>query len=100
LEFIANTLLHDQINSGFDDFNVTGQPFTDTIPPDLSSINPTGNTTLDLYFSEFIDKVSAETAVNYFVDNGVGTPLSAVRDPIDSSIVHLVFSNPFGKCCL
>ena len=81
----------------FDDFNVTGQPFTDTIPPDLSSINPTGNTTLDLYFSEFIDKVSAETAVNYFVDNGVGTPLSAVRDPIDSSIVHLVFSNPFGN---
>ncbi|MCH8318335.1 MAG: lamin tail domain-containing protein, partial [Bacteroidetes bacterium] len=81
----------------FDDFNVGPIP-PDTIPPTISSLTVLSDTTLDVQFSEFVDKTTAETDTNYSVNNGIGNPVSALRDSTDSTIVHLTFDTAFGNC--
>ena len=83
-------------NHFFDNFTVGSIP-VDTFPPSLSGISVLSITQIDVVFSEFVEKTSAQTAVNYLVDNGIGSPLSAIRDTLDSTRVHLVFANQFGN---
>tara|TARA_B100000674_G_scaffold69177_1_gene47786 strand:- start:11351 stop:14731 length:3381 start_codon:yes stop_codon:yes gene_type:complete len=81
----------------FDDFNVTGTAFTDTVKPVIDSINLISSTALDIYFSENVDVTTAQNTLNYSVNNGIGTPSSAVIDNIDSSLVHLTFVTSFAN---
>jgi hypothetical protein len=76
----------------FDDFNITG---LDLLPPSISSLLATSDTTLDVVFSEVVEQTSAETVLNYSADQGLNAPVSAVRDTADSSIVHLAFGSQF-----
>jgi len=81
----------------FDNFYV-GPIILDTLPPTISFLTAFSDTTLDVQFSEFVEKTTAETVSNYSVNNGIGNPSSAVRDGADSSIVHLTFSTAFSNC--
>ena len=53
------------------------------------------STNLDAYFNEPVDVVTSQTLTNYAVDFGIGNPSAAVRDAVDSSLVHLTFGTPF-----
>ena len=50
---------------------------------------------LKLEFSETPDYTSASEINNYFCDNALGNPESAVRETIDTTIVHLQFADNF-----
>jgi len=83
-----------KFNHFFDNFDVGLIP-VDMVPPAISSLIVLSDTTLDVTFDEVVDQASAETLFNYTADQGLNSPVSAVRDPIDSSVVHLKFSNQF-----
>jgi Lamin Tail Domain/Bacterial Ig-like domain/FlgD Ig-like domain len=78
----------------FDNFSV-GAIVGDTSAPALDSLNVLNATQLDAYFNEPVDVTTAQTLTNYAVDLGIGNPSTAVRDAIDSSLVHLTFATPF-----
>lgn len=79
----------------YDNFTITGTGFIDNVPPILDSLVVVNSTNLDAYFNEPLDLVTAQTITNYSVDFGIGNPSAAVRDLVDSSLVHLTFSTPF-----
>lgn len=75
----------------FDDIQV--QPFVpDITPPAIVSATVITATMVDVLFNESVDLTTAQTASNYSVSNGAGNPVSAVRDAVNSSLVHLTFS--------
>ena len=61
----------------------------------LSSIIMISDTELELNFSKLVEKTTAETISNYSINNGIGTPTSAIVNEADSSHVNLVFANEF-----
>jgi hypothetical protein len=79
----------------YDNFNVIGTAFQDTVKPTLLSINVINQNDIQLTFSENMETLSAETPSNYLVDNGLGNPSSAVVEATDSAKVNLNFSTAF-----
>jgi hypothetical protein len=79
----------------FDDFVVTGTPFLDVIPPNVVSVLPTSENTLDLLFDEPISLESATLVSNYTVNFGIGLPLLAQRDEVNTALIHLTFATNF-----
>ncbi len=78
----------------FDNINVqTYVP--DTNPPVIVSATATSQSTVDILFNEPVDLVTSETASNYVVNNGIGMPLTVVRDIVNTSLVHLNFAGNF-----
>lgn len=80
----------------FDDFYV-GAIIVDTIAPSITNLNVISTTQLDVKFSEGIEQTSAENILNYYVNNGIGNPATAIRDVSDFSLVHLTFATAFGN---
>lgn len=78
----------------FDNISI-GQIVGDTISPTVESVSVLSDTTLDILFSENVETITAETAINYLVNNGIGSPQSAVLDASNLALVHLTFSNSF-----
>ncbi len=78
----------------FDDITVTNY-VPDVTPPALVSATATNTSTLDVLFNEPVDVASSQVVANYLVNNGIGEPLTAVRDPVNSALVHLTFANSF-----
>jgi hypothetical protein len=78
----------------FDDF-YAGPIIIDTTPPIIRSIAVISATQLDINFSENVNTTTAELITNYFVNKGIGNPLSAAKDGIQDSLVHLTFSTSF-----
>ncbi len=78
----------------FDNFSLLGNVFLDKKPPLITDLKIVNKTSLDVLFSEPLDKVTSETVFNYEVNEGVGQPVSALLDS-DKSSVHLRFSKPF-----
>ncbi len=60
----------------------------------LEKIRLVSQQALDVKFSKLVDTITAQNISNYYIDNGIGNPISATIDANDSSWVHLVFSNP------
>lgn len=83
------------INSHFFDNFSVGAVLGDTASPLIDSLVVQTATTLDAYFNEPVGITTAQTLTNYLVDLGIGNPSMAVRDAIDSSIVHLTFGTSF-----
>ncbi|MBX2958964.1 MAG: lamin tail domain-containing protein [Flavobacteriales bacterium] len=83
-------------NHFFDNFYV-GVIGADVTPPAIDSVVVVNTTNLDVYFNETVDLNSAQNTLNYSADNGLGNPISASRDVVDSSLVHLTFSTSFGN---
>ena len=78
----------------FDNISV-GAILGDTASPLINSLVVLNATTLDAYFNEPVELATSQNLTNYSVDLGIGNPSSAVRDVVDSSIVHLTFGAPF-----
>ncbi len=78
----------------FDNF-YAGAIIVDNTPPALVSATALSANTLDVLFSEAVDPVSAQNVLNYQVDQGLGSPVSAVRDNSNLALVHLTFSGSF-----
>jgi len=78
----------------FDDIVV--QAFVpDITPPAIVSATATSSLTLDVLFNEAVDNASSQVAANYVANNGIGAAATAVIDGVNSSLVHLSFSNSF-----
>jgi hypothetical protein len=75
--------------------NLMGIPnsmkFAGDVAPMIKSVSATGSTSVMVYFSEPVDKLSVEDAANYTADGGL-TINTAVRDASDYSRVILTTS--------
>jgi len=81
-------------NHFFDNFSV-GPIIGDTASPLVDSIVVINSTQIDAYFNEPVELTTSQNLTNYSVDFGIGNPSAAVRDAVDSSIIHLTFATPF-----
>lgn len=78
----------------FDDFEV--KPYVpDVTPPAIQSVVATSASSVDVLFNEPVSLSSSQTLNNYSVNNGVGNPVSAIRDASNNGLVHLSFTNNF-----
>ena len=68
---------------------------SDTISPSLTSVNVISSTQLDVKFSEVVDSIPAQNINNYSVNLSIGNPITAQRDVLDLSLVHLTFGTAF-----
>lgn len=82
-------------NFYFDSIHVQATAFIDDEPPTLLNAEATGSTNLRLTFSEPLDNSTAQTASNYFVNNGVGTAQTATISNGENTEVTLTFANAF-----
>ncbi len=74
----------------FDDFIV--QTFVpDITPPSIISSTATSATMVDVLFNEPVEVASSQMQTNYLVSNGVGSPITAVRDLVNPALAHLTF---------
>ncbi len=78
----------------FDDFYVN-EIVADTVPPEIENVAVVSQSFLDVFFNEPVESTSASNLQNYFVNNGIGNPYSAIFDEVDKSLVHLEFQQPF-----
>lgn len=83
---------------GTTSFNVTVVPENsgDIIPPELLDVEVLNSSSIKLLFDEELDEVSAETAANYGIDNGIGAASTAVLNA-DKKSVTLEFPYHFMK---
>lgn len=90
-------ILVKQSTSGFfqkhfiDDIKVTAF-VPDLIAPVIQTVTAYSANIIDVLFDETVDPLSSQVAGNYSVNNGVGFPVSAVRDGANPALVHLTFS--------
>lgn len=78
----------------FDDFEV--KPYVpDVTPPAIQSLTAISPTALDVLFNEPVQLTSSQILSNYNVNNGIGNPITAIRDVSNNAIVHLTFSTSF-----
>ena len=74
---------------------VVGPFVPDLLPPILQTYTVTSANTVDVLFNEPVELASSQVITNYTVDNGIGSPLSAVRDASNTALVHLTFAGSF-----
>ncbi len=67
----------------------------DIAPPFVSAILGIPTQEIQVVFSENIEQTTAENTANYFINNGLGNPTSATRNPIFPNKVLLHFANNF-----
>jgi len=77
----------------FDDFVVTGNPFSDNVPPEILSLEVVAADSLQVQFSEALETGSAENTANYQVES---IPPNTA-ELLDSNRVLLTFSEPFAN---
>jgi hypothetical protein len=73
-----------------------GPIIQDSLPPVITGVHALTELLLDIVFSETVDQLTASAASNYAVSDGIGNPISAMRDAVNLSTVHLVFTTPFS----
>lgn len=69
----------------------------DTTPPIIQSVTVTSNHSVDLLLNESLDKYSSQLEVNYFANQSLGFPVTAVLDTLNNSLVHLFFLDSFSN---
>ena len=67
---------------------------TDVTPPEPQEVIVESENTLTIRFSEPLQEASAETALNYSINNGIGTPTSADLSEANASEVLLQLASP------
>ena len=78
----------------FDDFYV-GPIIVDLTPPTVNSISVVSANQIDVLFSEVAETTTAQNINNYIANNGIGSPLLALKDATNGALVHLTFQNSF-----
>lgn len=81
----------------FDDWTVTGSPILDTVAPVVDSVRVISSTQLDVFFSEEVALATSQNTANYTILPGIGSPSAAVRDGVQTQLVHLTFSGGFQQ---
>ena len=71
----------------FDDFNVTGASVPDMIPPTVISTQAINQNSVLVNFSEVLDATSAQSTLNYSINNNIGTPTSATLQTDNKSVL-------------
>lgn len=82
-------------NKHYFDNVYVGPPIVDNTPPQITSLSVLSPTELDVFFDEAVELATSQNNNNYGVNNGIGTPISAVRDNANPALVHLSFLNSF-----
>jgi hypothetical protein len=82
-------------NFYFDDI-YAGPLIVDTIAPEVTSIYALSENEIELRFSEAVEVGTAENTANYVVA-GLGSPLTAIKDNSDPTLVHLTFATVFTE---
>lgn len=67
----------------------------DVTPANLQSASTLVNNQLDVFFNESVTLASAQNVANYSINNGIGSPITATRNPSNFSQVTLTFATPF-----
>ncbi|MGE0636403.1 MAG: lamin tail domain-containing protein [Bacteroidia bacterium] len=62
--------------------------------PTPERVNVVDNTTITVFFNEKLDSLFAINTANYFIDNGIGTPLSATPEWPAMNTVTLALAQP------
>ncbi len=76
--------------------NIEVKPYVpDVLPPLIQSVTAITVNSADVLFNEPVDVTSSQTLSNYSVNNGIGNPVTAIRDATNSSLVHLNFAANF-----
>ncbi|MFW5725994.1 MAG: lamin tail domain-containing protein, partial [Bacteroidota bacterium] len=78
----------------FDDFYV-GDIIPDITPPEINSIIATSENTLEIVFSKAVEPITSQNQNNYFVDKGIGAPVTAQRPEATPNKVLLTFAQDF-----
>jgi Lamin Tail Domain len=73
-----------------------GDIIVDTAPPQLIAATAISATELDVLFDEALNISTAQTLLNYSVA-GMGNPIAAVLDNVNSALVHLTFLSSFTE---
>ena len=68
----------------------------DTIVPVIEELRIISDNSLKLRFSEFMNIETSENILNYYVDNEIGNPDSAIYDTENEGVVYLYFTNTFA----
>jgi hypothetical protein len=63
----------------------------------VTEVIPISKTEVDVFFNKAVEITTAETLINYSVNNGIGNPSSALLDITDNTNVHLEFSSEFNQ---
>ncbi|HOY37706.1 MAG TPA: lamin tail domain-containing protein [Bacteroidales bacterium] len=79
----------------FDDFVVTGTPYTDNDPPVFQSVTVISENSVRVVFNEDLSQETALQFANYSVDHEIGNPVSASFFNDNHAIVDLGFANDF-----
>jgi hypothetical protein len=76
--------------------NIEVKEYTpDITPPAIQSVSAVTNNSINVLFTEAVDVTTAQTLTNYLVSNGIGNPVTAVRDEANNALVHLTFTSDF-----
>jgi len=78
----------------FDDIEITNY-VPDSIPPSIQSATAISTTALDVLFDEPVETISSQLISNYSANNNLSTPLTALQDATNASLLHLTFAIPF-----
>jgi hypothetical protein len=78
----------------FDDIFVK-EYVRDETPPAIVSVTVVSSNALDLLFNEPLDEISSQDPALYFVNNGIGMPVSAILDDANPALAHLSFNKIF-----
>ena len=78
----------------FDDIEIK-KYMPDISPPSIQSATAISSTALDILFNEPVEIISSQQLSNYSVANISGTPVTALQDATNPSLVHLTFTTHF-----
>lgn len=83
-------------NFFYDDVYI-GDEVVDVTPPTIASVTAISATEIEVLFDEAVDQTTAETTTNYsYAPNGSAIT-SAVRDGVNSALVHVTVAGTFAN---
>jgi hypothetical protein len=74
-----------------------GPYINDVTAPEATSVTVISPNALDVRFSEAVSASTAENTANYNGSNGINSPITAVLDGADATLVHLTFAGTFAN---
>lgn len=80
----------------FDDF-VVSEIVPDLEPPVVNVLEVVSANQLNVHFSKLVEPNTAQDPDNYFVNQGIGNPLTATINPQQPNVVQLFFVNSFEE---
>ncbi len=80
-----------------DDIEITGQVYSDIIPPVIDSLSIISSDTIYLEFNEVVDSLSAVNILNYSIDQSIGNPDSVLLNDTKKSLKLLLSDHLSNK---